>query len=486
MKRLIYLLFIALLIAGCQKQFVPGKQRYVPVVTTPHDSGEGDPLATAFEKVNAGFVDVYDSLGNIYTEAQTDQAVVDYFDGVLATAGTGVNWADSLLYTEGGYVTKYSQSGIYNILDYGAISGDDTDDSDAINAAGTAAAAVGTGGIVLIPPGDYDVESPIIIHSLIEFKAYGAYITADMDTTEAIFQSPVDEAIYDFYISGGYYYANWKCNFLNLYSPETDYYVMFGRIKDAYIYRVDICFNLISDTDGWITSNIFDNVIMMQCGEMLRTRHDAYNCISANVFNNLQFNAGTYTTFGIDSLSGRGNLFNNLVFWDFDDDPDNGLAIVLAASSSDNQINGTYLPTGFLEEDVLDLGTNNRIRMNGSKTQSCLATVDGLTTGIIFPRSEFITVTSNSANHICHLPIASASTIGTIIRGQCNTANGFELRVAISQYATVSLNDVKTNVEAAIPAWCSFEVIQVDTNYWILKAWTALGAVITAIVPDAI
>lgn len=58
MKKVLYLLFI-LLFAACQYKMISTKAVYVPVVTTPHNSGLGDPLATAFEKVNAGFVDVY-------------------------------------------------------------------------------------------------------------------------------------------------------------------------------------------------------------------------------------------------------------------------------------------------------------------------------------------------------------------------------------------------------------------------------------------
>ena len=108
MKKIIFLLFVVLLIAGCQKKITPYKSRYVPVdVGTAPNDGTGDPLRTAFQKVNAGFVDVYDSLGNIYTEAQTDQAVVDYVDGVIAAASVGINAADSIITTTGGYLSGF-------------------------------------------------------------------------------------------------------------------------------------------------------------------------------------------------------------------------------------------------------------------------------------------------------------------------------------------------------------------------------------------
>jgi hypothetical protein len=62
------------------------KARYTPVVTTPANSGLGDPLKTAFDKVNAGFVDVYDSLGNIYTEAQVRAKLRDSLNARMAAA----------------------------------------------------------------------------------------------------------------------------------------------------------------------------------------------------------------------------------------------------------------------------------------------------------------------------------------------------------------------------------------------------------------
>jgi parallel beta-helix repeat protein len=113
------------------------------------------------------------------------------------------------------------------------------------------------------------------------------------------------------------------------------------------------------------------------------------------------------------------------------------------------------------------------------------ATSDGLTTGLIGSGSQNITVTSASANNILCLPSTSAANIGQVITGQVG-ANGFELRPIAAQAATVYINNVTTNVEAAIPANTVFEIRCVDATHWILKAWTMLGAEITAIIPDAI
>jgi hypothetical protein len=104
MKKIL-ILFIALAFIACQRQ--PVKSRYVPVNTSTPNSGLGDNLYVAFQKVNAGFVDVYDSLGNIYTEAQSDQAIVDYVDDIIAAAEVGIVSADSTITTEGGYLSGY-------------------------------------------------------------------------------------------------------------------------------------------------------------------------------------------------------------------------------------------------------------------------------------------------------------------------------------------------------------------------------------------
>ncbi len=119
------------------------------------------------------------------------------------------------------------------------------------------------------------------------------------------------------------------------------------------------------------------------------------------------------------------------------------------------------------------------------KQTAATATSDGLTTGLLTGADQFVTVTSANANNIIALPALSTVPVGTCIRGMVN-ANGFELRVAVADATTGKINDVTTNVEAAIPADTSFEVVKISSTEWILTATTKLGAVLTAIVPDAV
>jgi hypothetical protein len=108
MKRIIYFLILVTLIAACQKRQLPVKSRYTPVnVGTSANDGTGDNLRAAFQKVNAGFVDVYDSLGNIYTEAQTQAVINDTIEARItaATDISSIAWLKADSNTNGNPVT---------------------------------------------------------------------------------------------------------------------------------------------------------------------------------------------------------------------------------------------------------------------------------------------------------------------------------------------------------------------------------------------
>lgn len=112
--------------------------------------------------------------------------------------------------------------------------------------------------------------------------------------------------------------------------------------------------------------------------------------------------------------------------------------------------------------------------------QAVTATADGLTTGLITAGKNFITVTSANADHQITLP---ASSVGTVIRILVG-ATGCEL---ICATAGDKINDVvcgATN-EAALTATNLYTCQYVATNLWVVTGLTKLGAVQTALVPDA-
>lgn len=120
------------------------------------------------------------------------------------------------------------------------------------------------------------------------------------------------------------------------------------------------------------------------------------------------------------------------------------------------------------------------------KQATATATSGGLTTGLLSGADQFVTVTSANANNIVCLPSDVTCPVGTVIRGRVG-ANGFELR-SLAADTTQTINGVTGGVtnEAAIPANTLFRVEKVASLTWLLTATTSLGAVVTAIIPDAV
>jgi len=116
-------------------------------------------------------------------------------------------------------------------------------------------------------------------------------------------------------------------------------------------------------------------------------------------------------------------------------------------------------------------------------TAAVTATADGLTTGLIVAGTTYVTITSAGANNIATLPSAVAALIGTSIRGYIGDT-GCELRTPDASGATINNLDSDGSAEAAIPAETMFEVTCVAVDTWKLRAWSRLGAVLTAIIPD--
>lgn len=149
------------------------------------------------------------------------------------------------------------------------------------------------------------------------------------------------------------------------------------------------------------------------------------------------------------------------------------------------------LDTDIVNETTADTGVtiDGALIKNGSfigKQATATATAAGLTTGLLSGADQFVTVTSASANNCICLPSDALCPIGTVIRGWVG-ANGFELR-SLAADTTQTINGVTAGVtnEAAIPATTKFKVEKVASLTWLLTAVDELGAVVTAIIPDAI
>lgn len=119
------------------------------------------------------------------------------------------------------------------------------------------------------------------------------------------------------------------------------------------------------------------------------------------------------------------------------------------------------------------------------KTVAHKATSDGLLTGQLTGADQFVIVTiTTDANDIISLPKGASTPIGTVVRGMI-AATGFEMRVHPDDATTVKINNITTNVEAAIGADTSFYCELISATEWILTVFDNLGAQ-TNPVPDAV
>ena len=141
-------------------------------------------------------------------------------------------------------------------------------------------------------------------------------------------------------------------------------------------------------------------------------------------------------------------------------------------------------------------GTNAKIRSFFSKVAADLAelytysdptsaavtaTTGGATTGLIPAAANFVTVTSDSADKQISLPAAAVGKTLTIKVG----STGCELISAVADHKVNNVVVGATN-EAALTANNTYLLQYVAANTWIMTGWTNLGAVQTAVVPDAL
>ena len=124
-------------------------------------------------------------------------------------------------------------------------------------------------------------------------------------------------------------------------------------------------------------------------------------------------------------------------------------------------------------------------KSNVPQNAAVTATTDGLTTGLIILGSPFVAITSAGANNIVTLP---AGTQGQVIHFHVG-ANGCEMRTPSASGATINNVDSDGTNEAAIPANTSGMAVCVDTDTWIVRIFTNLGAYVgltdtSALVPD--
>ena len=114
-------------------------------------------------------------------------------------------------------------------------------------------------------------------------------------------------------------------------------------------------------------------------------------------------------------------------------------------------------------------------------SQAVTATADGLTTGLISAgQSKIVIVTSANAAHQITLPEGAVGDRYRILVG----ATACELICATAGDKINNIVCGATN-EALLTATNLYDVQYVATNLWVLTGLTNLGAVQTAVIPDA-
>lgn len=103
--------------------------------------------------------------------------------------------------------------------------------------------------------------------------------------------------------------------------------------------------------------------------------------------------------------------------------------------------------------------------------RTAITTSDGLTTGKLVNKSQFVTLTSANANNIVTLPDPK---VGRVVYIQ-NGATGFEIRT--TSPTTIAINGgTGTNAESAIPASMLCVLVCTTLTTWVGYRLSAAGA----------
>ena len=135
-------------------------------------------------------------------------------------------------------------------------------------------------------------------------------------------------------------------------------------------------------------------------------------------------------------------------------------------------------------------GTNWYGRVVGSSVpavpRAVVPTSDGLTTGLLYFTDRFVEATSANAAHWLTLPLATAATRGKELWIWVVPSTNCELRTPASADQTINNVACGSSANEALLTHTQLYICRQHlATGWLLQAFTALGAVATAIVPDA-
>jgi hypothetical protein len=256
------------------------------------------------------------------------------------------------------------KTGIFNILDYGAISNDGLEDNTAIQLAIEAAYAYaisgspGTAGKVIIPSGKWYITAPDTLRSYVEIEAGpGSRFYTSSGYTGAFFVAPHAQALEHPIVNGGHYRGatNKIGNWIDLVDNNTGN-IFWCQFMNAEVAYVDNVIKL----DGSIGGNSNNSTQLSNITALEMRTFSTFKNSSGNTFSNIQIQ----TDADADSLfifrdGSSANSITNVTVWDY-----TGLDAYFAHGCNDNyiQLNGG---TSTIENAIVDDGEWNSYDLQG-------------------------------------------------------------------------------------------------------------------------
>jgi hypothetical protein len=294
--------------------------------------------------------------------------------------------------------------GEFNILHYmvGPVANASVPLQAAIDAA-AGASFLGGGGTVIIPNGAYTFTTQITMKSAVTIViARNAYCDWDGNANAMFFSNTL---LTQFSIYGGVFRSLTKrnTNWVQVESTSDANYAVNNHFEPLQVTGFKHMFETISTGGGFFNENFIGNCVSWGNRAFWRDKPGAG---AAGTDGNHIYNVGIQytsdTKFGIDSLSGQKNIFNNLQFWDF---PKTGVpnlsTVLLTSTSNNNYIEGS---------NVTDVGYQDYGYMNS-----------GLNSG--FPIGNTIYLTSTVAKTMYEGYIADGETVGGTIEYTVSATN---------------------------------------------------------------
>jgi hypothetical protein len=266
---------------------------------------------------------------------------------------------------------KNSQVGVFNVLDYGATNGGTVEDQTAIQAAVDAASALTgsdeMGGTVIIPAGKWYITSAVTLKKWVNIQVddnawfnFPANYTGSMWSAQAGLSGCT--------VNGGNYYLydltpSWTLIDLRSNASAGASTVYRNTFENMWCSNVGTAMKLTVRGDGCFNANVFNNIYVEGAGIFVDFSESAgSNGMDGNMFSNCTFQFSTdYTTIGIDSLNGSWNMFNNCMFWDWENDIP---TIIMGTTSSYNTFYGGGLYS--VKSRLTDLGVRNQVVSDGT------------------------------------------------------------------------------------------------------------------------